>query len=163
MGIARQIAILLGVAILIPMLVYNGFSSLSTPPKRADYNTVIPFDPHATPEQRAANAEKQKAGQKVFAIAQTSFAARLMWTAAPLGCAAMLVGGFLPISAIGTGLIFGGLFTATFGNWTQWALVPEWQRFVMLLLAGAVLVVIGLRKTAGPGGGRDANGGASPA
>ena len=150
MWIARQIAVMLGVAILLPLLTYAGANSLGAPPDWANYNTALPFNPHSTPEERAANAEKQKAERKAFADAQASFASRQLWTAAPIGCAAILLGGFLATSAIATGLIFGGLFTVVFGQWFQWMIAPQWERFVALLVCGAIIVIVGLRKAAGP-------------
>jgi len=66
---------------------------------------------------------------------------------------AILIGGFMAISAVGTGLIFGGIFSVINGYWSYWQFIPDWERFVSLLLAAAVLLLIAYRKTSKPGEG----------
>ena len=150
--IGRQIAIIFGTAVLIPLLIFYGVSTFGSPPKRSDYQTVIAFNASSTPEERAANLEKQKSEQKAFNDAQAQFASRLFWVAAPLGCLALLIGGFMDVSALGTGLIFGGIFGITTGYWTYWEFIPDWERLASLLVAALVLLVIAFRKIPSSGG-----------
>ena len=66
--------------------------------------------------------------------------------AAPAGIAAIVVGSFLSVQAIGAGLIFGGIFTITDGYCWYWTELEDWMRFLSLLIAFVVLVVIGYKK-----------------
>jgi hypothetical protein len=149
--IGRQIAIVFGVAVLIPLLIFYGVSAFGSPPKWSDYYVAAPFTANATPEERAANAEKQQAQQKAFKDAQARFAFRLFCVSAPLGYAAMLIGGFMAVSAVGTGLIFGGIFGITVGYWTYWEFIQDWERFVSLIFAALILCLIAFRKVSNPG------------
>ncbi len=149
--IGRQIAIGFGIAIVIPLLIFYGVSSFSPPPKFEDYVTVVPFNPNATAQERQASVEKQRAEQKNFNDAKSRFASRLFYASAPLGYLAILIGGFMAVSAVGTGLIFGGIFSVINGYWSYWQFIPDWERFVSLLLAAAILLLIAYRKTSKPG------------
>ena len=145
-----------GVAILLPLLVYYGVSTLHAPPKSIDYRTAV-LEPGASKEERAARTERFNDDQTAFKDAQEAFAFRLFWASAPIGFAAILLGGLLPISPVGTGLIFGGLFVVTGGYWANWEFIPDWQRFLSLVAAGVVLLVAALHKTAhSPGAVRSA-------
>lgn len=145
--IGRQIAIGFGIAILFPLLIFYGVSTFGSPPRFSDYSATQSFDyATATPEERAANREKQKTAQKNFHDAESQFAMRLFYASAPLGFAAILIGGFMAVSTVGTGLIFGGIFAVINGYWHYWEFIPDWQRFASLLIATAVLILIASRK-----------------
>lgn len=72
----------------------------------------------------------------------------LFYVAVPLGIFAILFGAFSPIQAIGTGLMFGGIFTLTEGYFCYWSELQDWMRFLSLLIAFVVLIYIGYRKLA---------------
>jgi hypothetical protein len=138
--IGRQIAIAFGIAIVFPLLIFYGVSIFSPPPKFQDYNTVAPFNPNCS-----ANAEKQKAAQKAFKDAESKFALRLFCVSAPRGYAAMLAEGFMAVSAVGTGLNFGGIFSVMIGYWHYWSFIADQERFVSLIVAAVTLLVIAHR------------------
>jgi len=69
--------------------------------------------------------------------------------AAPLGVAAIFVGAYLPFYAIGTGLIFGGIFTVGLGYWNYWSFLEDWIRFVSLLAGFLILLFVGYYRVAG--------------
>jgi hypothetical protein len=144
--LARQIAIGFGIAIVFPLLIYYGVTTFSPAPKLADFYTAPPFNANATPQERQEHNEKSQAGMKAYNEAAKAFAARLLYVSAPLGYAAILFGAFTSIAAVGTGLIFGGLFSVAIGYWEYWAHLENWLRFVSLLVALAVLLFIGYRK-----------------
>jgi hypothetical protein len=103
-----------------------------------------------TAEERQATADKQKEAQKAFNDAKSTFSLRLFYVSAPLGDAALLIGGFMAVSTVGTGLIFGGIFSIINGYWIYWEFIPDWERFVSLLVAGAILLLIAYRKVPKP-------------
>lgn len=144
--LARQIAIGFGIAIIFPMLIYFGVSTFSPAPKLADFYAAPPFNANATSQERQANAEKQQAGQKAYDEAEKVFAARLLYVAAPLGNEAIILGAFASVSAVGTGLIFGGIFLVATGYSAYWGNLEDSLRFISLLVALAVLLFVGYRK-----------------
>src|SRR5260370_142238 len=111
--LARQIAIGFGVAIIFPLLIYYGVGTVSHPPKWNDFHTDV-YNSTMTPEQRSA---AQKAAAAAYAEAERVFSLRLLCVAAPLGYAAILLGSSGSASGLGTGLMFGGIFTVANGYW----------------------------------------------
>ncbi len=144
--IGRQIAIGFGLAIIFPLLIFYGVSMFSPPPKAQDYALVVPFNANATAEERQANTEKQKAAQRALNDAKSQFASRLFFVSAPLGFIAILIGGLTAVSAVGTGLIFGGIFAVTNGYWNYWEYIADWERFLSLLIAAGILMLIAYRR-----------------
>ena len=67
----------------------------------------------------------------------------------PLGVAAIFVGAYLALHSIGTGLIFGGIFTVAWGYWGYWQYLDDWIRFVSLLAGFAILIFVGYRRIGG--------------
>ena len=66
----------------------------------------------------------------------------------PVGVVAILVGASLALNSIGTGLIFGGIFTVAWGYWSYWQYLDDWIRFVFLLAGFAILILVGYRRIA---------------
>jgi hypothetical protein len=142
--LGRHLAIGLGIAIILPLLIYYGVATVDSPPRYADYvktNVVA-----AAPEERQAQILQMQSEQKAFQAAERDFARVLFYVAVPLGYVAILASGFLPISAVSTGLLFGGIFIVIDGHWTYWSFIADWQRFVSLLIAGAIIAAIAYRK-----------------
>src|SRR5215470_12337037 len=131
--LARQIAIGFGVAIVFPLLVYYGVSTVSPAP-------------NPTRDELAARQEKQKAETAAWTEANRVFSLRLLCVAAPLGYLAILLGSLRVGSGLGTGFMFGGIFAATTGYWFHWSYLEDWVRFVSLLAAMAVLVFVAYRQ-----------------
>ena len=159
--LARQIAVGFGIAIVFPLLIYYGVSTISHPPKRPDYHD--PFassaSANATPEQRAAVLATQKAEDAAYGAAERVFSLWLLCVAAPLGYAAILLGSSRVSSGLGSGLMFGGIFAVSIGYGWHWVYVDDWLRFVSLLVAMAVLVFVSYRRwPLGAQGGRKASG-----
>jgi len=144
--IGRQIAIGFGIAIILPLLIYYGVRTFSPPPRYQDYVVGRAFNPNATPEERQAAIETQRAQQRAYSDAQVQFSSHLFHVSAPLGYAAILAGGFMAVSAVGTGLIFGGIFSVVLGYFSYWEHIADWQRFVSLLIAAIILLFIAYHK-----------------
>jgi putative Ca2+/H+ antiporter (TMEM165/GDT1 family) len=143
--LARLIAINFGVAIVFPLLIYYGVSTFSPAPKWTDFHEAVVYNANATKEEAAARQEKQKAENAAFKEANRVFSLRLLCVAAPLGYAAILFGASQqPAAGFGVGLIFGGIFSVTIGYWSHWEFVEDWLRFLSLLVAMAVLLLVSL-------------------
>ena len=76
------------------------------------------------------------------------FQKHLFLVAVPVGIGAIIFGAVSPIQAIGTGLMFGGIFTLVDGYCWYWSELQDWMRFLSLLAAFVVLIFIGYRKLA---------------
>lgn len=140
--IARLFAINFGIAIIFPLLIYYGVSTFSPAPKWNDYHEQIVYTPNASHDELVARQQKQKAENDAFADASRAFSLRLLCVAAPLGYAAILLGASRLVAVFGPGLMFGGIFAVTDGYWSHWSFLPDWTRFLSLLLALAVLVLV---------------------
>jgi hypothetical protein len=144
--LARQIAIGFGIAVIFPLLVYYGVATFHAPPKLA---VVAALAPNPTPEERKEYQQQLRQAQEAFRADAKTFARLLVQIATPLGIAAILVGAYLPLYAIGTGLIFGGIFSVTWGYWNYWQYLDDWMRFVSLLAGFAILLFVGFRRVTG--------------
>jgi len=151
--LARQIAIGFGIAMIFPLLVYYGVSTFYPPPKFNAFVTVTAFrQANPTPEQQKEYEDRQRERQKqqeAFTVAARDFARVLVIVSTPLGVAAILIGAYLKLYAIGTGLIFGGIFSVGWGYWSYWQYLDDWVRFVSLLCGFAILLYVGYRRLAG--------------
>jgi len=145
--LARQIAIGFGIAIIFPLLVYYGVSTFYAAPKTADYfRPVPPLAKEATSEERKANFEAQQKKRDAFNAAAKDFGRVLISIATPLGVEAVVIGAFMPIHALGTGLILGGILSVGVGYWTYWQHLEDWMRFLSLLAGFAILIFVGYRR-----------------
>ncbi|HUI13408.1 MAG TPA: hypothetical protein VL048_08085 [Xanthobacteraceae bacterium] len=156
--LARQIAIGFGIAVIFPLLVYYGVASIYPPPQmQYVVSSVIVPGSNATAEERQKYQDEQREWQKAqherseaYKAAAKDFAKHLIVIAAPLGVAAILIGAYLPLYAIGTGLIFGGIVAAGSGYWSYWDYLENRLRFASLLVGFLILLFVGYYRVAGP-------------
>ena len=111
--------------------------------------------PNATPEERQKYKEEQQKRQEEqrklndeYNAAARNFARHLVTISTSLGVAAILIGAYIPPYAIGTGLIFGGIFSVGTSYWVSWDYVDEWIRFASLLAGLLVLLFVGYFRVA---------------
>jgi hypothetical protein len=140
-------AISFGIAILLPMLVNYGVNIFNPVPMRADYNP--PLDTSITetaPEVRAQRfkeyQEREKKYEQVYGLHQKY----LFYVAVPVGLIAILVGLYLKLPAIGSGLVFGGVFTLLEGYWSYWSHLVDWIKFISILIALVMLILMAYRR-----------------
>lgn len=149
--LGRQIAVGFGIAVIFPMMVYYGVSTFFLPPKPMEVPPPYTVAPNATPEERQKQLndqrEEQRQKKEAYDSAAKGFAHHLVVISTPLGVAAILIGAYLALHAIGTGLIFGGIFTVSWGYWNYWSYLEDWMRFVSLLMGFAILLFVGFRRT----------------
>ena len=156
--LARQIAVGFGIAVIFPLLVYYGVATFYPAPKRQAIVAAVMMPPNPTPEERQTFSEKQREREhkqqeqdEAFKNAAKDFARHLVIFSTPLGVAAILIGAYIPLHAIGTGLIFGGIFTVAWGYWSYWFYLDDWVRFVSLLAGFLTLLFVGHRRIVGTG------------
>jgi hypothetical protein len=146
--LAKKFALGFGIAIVFPMMIHYGVSTFSPQPKWDDYQIENYYERHkrATPaEQEKMEAEKNRLHEQ-REVAEKRFQKHLFFVAVPLGLAAIIIGAFLSIQAIGTGLMFGGIFSVCNGYFNYWSELADPLRFASMLLAFVVLVALGYKK-----------------
>jgi hypothetical protein len=148
--LAKKIALGFGIAIILPMMIHYGVSTFSPAPKWQDRNDTYSYQRYdkATPEERAQIDKERKEQDKIWREKQKTFQRNLFFIAVPVGIASIIVGAIISIQAIGTGLMFGGIFCLTEGYMFYWSELQDWMRFLSLLVAFIVLIFIGYRKLA---------------
>jgi hypothetical protein len=94
-------------------------------------------------EGRDTEQDKLDEARKVH---EKRFQRTLFMVAAPVGFIALVVGSFLSLAPVGTGLMFGGIFTFVEGSVCQWSVLDDWMKFALLLVVFVTLIFIGYRK-----------------
>jgi hypothetical protein len=133
-------AIAMGIAILLPMLINYGVSIFSPPPKLELFPPPRVLGPGATPEEIAQRDKEVGEHHKKMIEHSRRYQKHLFYVAVPVGIAAIIVGAFVSIPAIGPGLVFGGVFTLIQGYWFYWAELEAWIKFLSILIALAALL-----------------------
>jgi hypothetical protein len=143
--LGREIIIAIGVAIMLPMLVYFGVRTLFPAPRIEAYVQVLPFQQNMTAEERTARDQKLREQRLAFDIANAKFATILLGIATPISVAAILGGSYLGLQVVGTGLILGGILTLCWGHWNYVNHVSDWLRFLSILIGFLSLLFAGYR------------------
>lgn len=155
----KKFALAFGIAIILPMMLYNGASTISPKPKRGDYG--IEALTEYMMEKDTAKQSQLKAETKTKAAAREQILSRhettVFFVSVPIGILAIIIGGFLTAKTIGGGLIFGGIFSICDGYAQYWSNLSNGLRFVSLLIAFVVLVFVGYKKIESPPPGDKAN------
>jgi len=143
--LAKKIALGFGIAIVFPMMVHFGVSTFVKEPQLKDYyGCYLEYGGQPSP-QAVADMQNKRV---LFEDQQKVYQRALFSIAIPVGLFVIILGAMLPIPSIGTGLMFGGLFSVLDGYFNYWTELPDWARFVSLLLAFIVLLWVGFRKLA---------------
>jgi hypothetical protein len=146
--IAKKIALGFGIAVVFPMLIHYGVSTFVHSPKYKwdGYQVQGVFDPSASPQEKAQRQAEQQQKQKDYRTAEKRFQQHLFAFAVPLGLVALLVGAYLRLPAIGTGLMFGGIFSICDGYFNYWSELADALKFVSLIVAFALLIFLGYQR-----------------
>lgn len=146
--LAKQFAVGIGIATLLPLTVWYGVRLFHPPPERRTYfpeeleGMPQPTPPRGDEEGDKARLERTQRLEQ-FEAAERLYYRALFYVAYPIGLLAFIVGTFLHVQAVGAGSMFGGLFTLGEGCYSYWDKLGDGMRFGSLLVALAVVVVIG--------------------
>ena len=146
--LAKKFALGFGIAIVFPMMIHYGVSTFVLKPKWRDYQIKNYYARHkrATPEEQKKLEAKENRLIEQREKAERNFEKHLFFVAVPLGIAAIVIGAFLSIQAIGTGLMFGGIFSVCDGYIIYWSRLGDPLKFISMLLAFIVLILVGYKK-----------------
>jgi hypothetical protein len=135
--IAKKFALAFGIAVVFPAMIHYGVSTFSLEPRWLDYHVASLIDSNS--------AEYQKKDVE-YRAAERTFEKHLFAIAVPLGLITIIVGAFLALPAIASGLMFGGIFSVCDGYFNYWSELSAQLKFCSLLAAFIVLLVVGYRK-----------------
>jgi len=149
----RQFAIIFGIAILYPTLVYYSVRAYQPLPEfQYSYRITARLAP-TTPEgwkawEEENRAEEKKHQEELDTIdkATQPFFRALILVATPLGIAAIFIGSYLKFHSIGAGLILGSIISVTNAYWGYWSHLEDWVRLVSLLFGCCILGFVGYRQ-----------------
>ena len=137
--LAKKLALGFGLAIIFPMMIHYGVSTFAPGPKWENHEQREEFKQRSTPEEKKQKEEARE-------LAQKQFEKHLYMVAVPLGLVAILVGTFSRVQSIGSGLMIGGIFSITDGYINYWNHLADWMRFLSLLAAFVILLIVGYKK-----------------
>jgi len=145
--LARQIVVGFGIAAILPWLILYGLSTVYPQPSMEEYRAaLVILGADATPAERKAQMAEHRKSTEAFNAAARKFARVLFPISTVLGVAAILIGAHVTSSAIGAGLILGGVFSLALGYWGHSQHLDDWIRFSSLLAGFAALLFVGVRK-----------------
>jgi hypothetical protein len=145
----KLFAISFGISILVPIVVYYGVSTFSPSPNWIDYkmkNYPQRMNEATTPEEKAKVQEEYAQWEPKWREGKKRFQRNLFFIAIPVGIGAVIVGAIITAPAVGSGLIFGGIFTLIVGYGCFWNELEHWMKFISAVIALVVLVFTAYRK-----------------
>ena len=148
--LAKKIAIGLGIAVILPLMIHFGVKIIVEYPERSDY-MVENYRDQLRDEKLSDEAKDQIKAEQIalddaFDETKKRFYFILFSIAVPLGVLAILLGTFLKLKGLSTGLIFGGLFSTINGFMHQWGQMNEAFIFICLLIIFSVLIFVSIKK-----------------
>jgi len=159
MTLARQFAIALAIAVLYPALVHWSVRAVYPYPDRPSESGTFVYAysmPNSVQEVRAIEAKMRAEAERRWEEARRQdalydkltlpFRHALIQVASPLGLVAIVLGSYLTLHAIGTGLIVGGFASIANAYWGYWAHLDDWSRSVALLGGFCLLIFVAYRQ-----------------
>ena len=131
----KKVALGVGLAFIFPMIIYYGVATFVTVPKMLPWN-----------EQKLLSDGDQAKARAVYEYESTRHNRILYFVSMAVGIPAIAIGAFVPMQAIGSGLMFGGIFGVTSGYVGYWEHIPHGLRFISLLIAFCLLIFVGVKK-----------------
>lgn len=144
----KQIAVWLGIVVLLPLSVWYGTSAISPPPDRKEYSRSIQRLDERIEEAKDEAGKEQLRREKErleeeLDEAERVYYGQMFWVAYPVGLLAFIAGIFFPVQAVGAGLMFGGLSSLAAGCYSYWDRMDAWLRFGSLVIALVGVLVLG--------------------
>ncbi len=142
-----NLAIRTSVAINLTMLIGDGIFLLRPPTEGVDY-PAVPYGSdgaNLSDEERVEQEQIQGEEREKFSTARIDYEEILFFVALPIGILLVVVGGMTKVTAIGNGLVFGGVFTLIFGYYSYWNQLSDLLKFSSLLIALALLIFTAYR------------------
>jgi len=147
--IFKQFAVGIGIAVLLPLFVYYGASLLSPPGNWSELYSTNYYQKKEnakTPAEKKKIEKEEQQRREALNAQDLKHQRMVFFVAYPVGLAAIIGGAFLTITAVGAGLMFGGIFTLTTGCTIYWDKMTDALHFGALVLALGSLIALGIWK-----------------
>lgn len=143
-----SLAIILGITLLYPAVIYLGTAAVADRPERPDFSAE--FQQKEATDDRDSWRDALYAQRAAYNDARAAFARILFWVAAPLALAALCAGLLPQLGIIGIGFLSGGLVTLMYAHCATWAHYDaDTARFVVALIAIGLLILVARRRLIG--------------
>lgn len=145
---AKRFILGLGITIILPMLVYYGVSTFARRPEWKDYQIENYYDLHqraSVEEQKRLEAEQSRK-DKEYEQVQHNWAKINFFVEVPVGITALIIGTLTSIPGFSGGLMLGGIVTGIMGYCWEWAALPNWFKFITLVIIFVIMFWIGYKK-----------------
>ena len=142
MMLARKIVLAVGLAVLIPALVYQGTELVKPNP---GLQKIAGQRPAVTAEEALRTQAEQHQLQEKRKTDEKEWAKTYFWVAVPVGIIVTVLGSFIPVQGLSGGLMLGGSFTFLNGYTLYLSELGRLGNFLVLLVAFAALLWIGLK------------------
>ena len=145
----KQVALWLGIVVLLPLVAWFGTSAFHPPPdpdryvKPAERVAERIKDTKDETQKEQLRDEKDRLDREREEAWRAYYRA-MFWVAYPVGLVAVIVGTFVGVQVVGSALMYGGLASLTTGCYSYWDRMDGWLRFGSLLVALAVLLALGI-------------------
>jgi len=144
--LAKRIAVIIGIAVLLPLTVFFGVNLVDAPSDTIRL-TEVKFQERKS--EAKTNVEKRKIAEEETSRNAAQEAAdkrhnrALFYVAYPIGLLAFLIGGFVDLRADSLGLMYGGILTLAEGCYFNWDNMDGWLRFLALVISLIAILLCG--------------------
>ncbi len=145
MTLARKIVLGVGLAVLIPGLVYQGIQLVKPRPVVSQFSLLSGRQPVLTAEEALRTRAQQRQLEEKRKADEKKWAGTYFWVAVPLGIAVTVLGSLIPVQGLSAGFMLGGSFTFLNGYAAYLNELGRLGNFLVLLAAFAALLWIGLK------------------
>ena len=124
----RNLAIGIGIMILLPLMVHVGIRLIVKEPlyPQVDHNKY--------------ESEEYKSALQQYKVEKKSFEKYYFYIAAIIGIVFLIAGVLTPLPFLGMGFILGGIFCLVIGYFRYWDELSDLLKFISLLLAFILLI-----------------------
>ena len=150
MALIRQFAIVFGITVIFPALIYYGVRACQPLPA-VQYTVYVsarltPTTPEgwkAWEEENRAQQKKRQEDLDAFDKAALPFYRALILVSTLLGTPAILIGSLFKFSSVGTGLVGGGTASLANGYLGYWNHLDDTAQLALLSLLVCLLIFVG--------------------
>jgi len=144
--LARKIILGFGFAVVLPLLVHYGIEAFHPSVPTPEVRRLRQREEQSTGDEKVQLRDQQERMEAELRTQERASSRLHFFVGAPLGVAVTVVGSLVGAQAIGGGLMLGGIFTFSEGCFYRWADLEPVGRFLVLLVAFAVLPWIGWQR-----------------
>lgn len=145
----KAFAIGLAIALILPFVAYYGGISFS-PAAKYHYQNKESFVKSSLPQDETVSKNKKsdadspriKQLETEYENGKKRFNKHLFLIAVPIGILSIAAGLLISVPGIGSGLMFGGIFTLIYGYFTYWGDLDVRIRFLSLFFGLVILILV---------------------